>query len=117
MPTLTSDSDSGANSTLGSASEASAPSRTRAIWRQSAASRPTTRRTDFVVAATLDLPFGRGKAFGSDMNPVLDAIFGGWRLASFVTLQSGQPVAIRMTSNRINGGSQRPNLVGNPCSG
>jgi hypothetical protein len=41
--------------------------------------------TDFIW----DLPFGRGKKFGTDMNPVLDAVVGGWTVSSIMTFQSG----------------------------
>jgi len=45
------------------------------------------------------------------MNRVLDAVIGGWSAASNVTLQSGQPVAIRMAINRLADGFQRPNVT------
>jgi len=114
---MTSDSDSGANPTLGSSlgSFGAVQDKSDLAAEHSISANDTPHR--FVIAATIELPFGKGKAFGSNMNAVLDAIFGGWRLGSFVTLQSGQPLAIRMASNRVNGGSQRPDLVGNPCSG
>ncbi len=41
--------------------------------------------TDFIW----DLPFGRGKKFGGDMNPALDAVVGGWTISSIMTFQSG----------------------------
>ena len=41
--------------------------------------------TDFIW----DLPFGRGKKFGGDMNPALDAVVGGWTVSSIMTFQSG----------------------------
>ena len=41
--------------------------------------------TDFIW----DLPFGRGKKFGSDMNGALDAVIGGWTVSSIMTFQSG----------------------------
>jgi hypothetical protein len=51
------------------------------------------------------------------MNRFADAVVGGWRVGTFVTVQSGQPLAIRMSSNHIISGAQRPNLVGDPCTG
>jgi Carboxypeptidase regulatory-like domain/TonB dependent receptor len=41
-----------------------------------------------------DLPFGRGRAFGGNSNRVLDAAFGGWKIAASALLYSGFPVTI-----------------------
>ena len=41
-----------------------------------------------------DLPFGHGRAFGSNAKGPLDAAFGGWRLATTAILYSGFPVTI-----------------------
>ncbi len=72
-----------------------------------------------VLAGIIELPFGRGKKFGANMNRLADALVGGWRLNSFLTLQSGQPVSVRMRTNRLSGGQQRPNLDSTiaPCTG
>jgi hypothetical protein len=114
---MTSDSDSGANSSLGSAlgGFAAVQDKSNLAGERSISANDTPHR--FVIAATYDLPFGKGRTFGSNANKFVDGVFGGWKLSSFVTIQSGQPLAIRMSSNRINGGSQRPDLIGNPCSG
>ena len=63
------------------------------------------------AAFTAQIPIGRGLLIGSNMNKVLDAVIGGWSASSNVTLQSGQPVAIRMAINRLADGSQRPNVT------
>ncbi len=65
----------------------------------------------FTTAFVLDIPIGRGRWLGKDMSRVLDGIAGGWSLQSFVTLQSGQPLAIQMASPRLADGTQRPNVV------
>jgi hypothetical protein len=41
-----------------------------------------------------DLPFGRGRAYGSSAKGVVDAVLGGWRLATSAILYSGFPVTI-----------------------
>ena len=46
------------------------------------------------AAIIFDLPFGRDRWIGRGMNPVLDAIVGGWALNNVVTLQSGQPLGL-----------------------
>jgi hypothetical protein len=69
-----------------------------------------------------DLPFGKGRAFGSDMPYVLDAFVGGWTVTGINTMASGQVVNFRyspspVTANLpsfIGGVALRPNLVGNP---
>jgi Carboxypeptidase regulatory-like domain len=48
-----------------------------------------TRRHRWITTSTYDLPFGRGKAFGSGMNRFEDAFLGGWRLSNIFLWQSG----------------------------
>jgi hypothetical protein len=114
---MTSDSDAGANSSLGSSLGAfgGVQDKNDLKAERSISANDTPHR--FVIAATYDLPVGKGRMFGNHMNAIADAVLGGWKISSFVTFQSGQPLAIRMATNRINGGSQRPNLIGDPCSG
>ena len=42
----------------------------------------------------IDLPFGRGKTFGSGMGRVADAIFGGWGLTGLFHWSSGLPFSV-----------------------
>ncbi len=63
------------------------------------------------TAFIIDLPVGHGRWIGGNFNGVADAIVGGWSLSSFVTVQSGQPLAIAMSSGRLFDGNQRPNVV------
>jgi hypothetical protein len=63
------------------------------------------------TAIILDLPIGRGRWIGRGMNNVLDAIVGGWSLDSFITFQSGQPIAIINSAGRLTDGNQRPNVI------
>ncbi len=44
-----------------------------------------------VTSAIYDLPFGRGRHFGRNWNPILDAVAGGWQLTAINTAQSGTP--------------------------
>ena len=46
-----------------------------------------TRPWSFVSAATWNLPFGRGRAYGNDMSPMADAIVGGWTLSGTLQLR------------------------------
>jgi len=63
------------------------------------------------TAVMLDVPIGRGRWIGSGMNNVLDAIVGGWSLDTFLTLQSGQPIAIINSNSRLTDGNQRPDVI------
>lgn len=40
------------------------------------------------------LPFGRGQTYGNQMNPFLDLVVGGWRVAGSAILYSGFPITI-----------------------
>jgi hypothetical protein len=67
-----------------------------------------------VFAAIADVPVGRGRWLGKEMNGFLDAVVGGWSISTVVTFQSGQPLAFG-TNGTSDGlfldGNQRPNLV------
>ncbi len=52
-----------------------------------------------VTSLVYDLPFGRGRHFGHDWNPVLDAVAGGWQLTAINTAQSGTPFNLTYTPN------------------
>ncbi len=67
-----------------------------------------------VVSANYDLPFGRGRKMLTSMNPVVDAIVGGWQMNGILTLSTGTPVLITQNVNNTGLGSagQRPNNNG-----
>jgi hypothetical protein len=44
--------------------------------------------------AIYDLPFGRGKKFGKDMNKVADVVVGGWTVSPILSLHSGFPMSM-----------------------
>lgn len=46
----------------------------------------------FVFSSTYELPFGKGKALGSDAGPLMNRLIGGWQTAGILNLQSGAPV-------------------------
>lgn len=43
---------------------------------------------------TYQLPVGRGKQFGHDLNPVVNAVVGNWELGGIVTLHSGNALTL-----------------------
>ncbi|MFZ0732951.1 MAG: carboxypeptidase regulatory-like domain-containing protein [Candidatus Sulfotelmatobacter sp.] len=63
------------------------------------------------AAVVVDLPVGRQQWIGGNMNRGLDAVIGGWSIATMITEQSGQPMAIGMSNARLANGSQRPEVL------
>lgn len=48
-----------------------------------------TRRLKWNTTALYDLPFGRGRLFGSSIPRAADVLLGGWRFSTILTVQSG----------------------------
>ena len=68
----------------------------------------------FVGSAVYELPFGRGKEFGSSWNRYLNGFFGGWAIDPIVTVSSGFPINLTVNGEPANTGqNDRPNVVGN----
>jgi len=66
----------------------------------------------FQVSYVYALPFGRGKKFASNMNPVLDAILGGWQTNGILSFDNGRPITPYLASGiSIPTYGQRPNLI------
>ena len=55
-----------------------------------------------VTSVVYDLPFGKGRAYASNMNPVLDEILGGWQINGINTANTGTPVNVYYTPSSIN---------------
>ena len=72
----------------------------------------------FVVSTIFDLPFGRGRAVGSNWGGVMNAVFGGWSIGSIVTMANGRPYNVIVQGNPANTGTHgivnRPNVLGDP---
>lgn len=63
-----------------------------------------------------ELPFGRGKQFGSSINRTVDAAIGGWQVNGIYTAQGGLPfnVTCNDTGFVLQAYGQRCDKVGNP---
>jgi hypothetical protein len=48
-----------------------------------------TRRQRWITTSLYELPLGRGRSFGANMNRAADAIIGGWQLSNIFVLQTG----------------------------
>jgi hypothetical protein len=77
-----------------------------------------------VTSVVYQLPFGKGRQYGANMNPVLDAILGGWELNTINTAHSGTPLDVIYNATGANQVSSlsndyrgepfpRPNVTGN----
>ena len=79
---------------------------------QGSYNQPLNNTTTFVY----EVPFGKGRKYGSSMNGFLDAFLGGWRLNGINFAQSGQPVNVSYTlpaAAQVSGyPTYRPNYVG-----
>jgi hypothetical protein len=70
----------------------------------------------FVVGYLYELPFGRGRAIGTNWNAPMNAILGGWQVNGITTYQSGTPLSI--SANNVAGiFSPRQNANNNGKSG
>ncbi len=80
------------------------------------------------LSAVYELPFGKGRRFGSDWNRGVDALLGGWQVSGISTSVSGEPINLLYSS--VPAGFQvsnigqdfrgqpsyRPNLLGDPLA-
>jgi hypothetical protein len=73
---------------------------------------------NFVWSGTYDLPFGKGRTWGSNWSGAVNAILGGWNVSNIISLHSGFPITIRQ--NRFVGisdsiqdprGGERPDRI------
>jgi hypothetical protein len=76
---------------------------------------------NFTASVIYDLPFGKGKHFGSEWGGALNTILGNWQVTAIEKITSGFPIFIIDTANdsgvnfENNGNSlNRPDKVGNP---
>ena len=67
-------------------------------------------------SALIEVPYGRGRRYGGNINKGLDYLVGGWQFSPFVTIGSGTPFDLTINSSSA-GVPNRPDLVGNPHIG
>jgi hypothetical protein len=75
----------------------------------------------FTASILYDLPFGKGKAYGSNWSPAVNAILGNWQVNLIERATSGFPLFVVDSADEsgtyfsYNGNTfQRPNQVGDP---
>ncbi len=106
---LTDDSSAGRNNWVGSLGSGMPQQLDRLYLEHSISANDAPQR--LAAAVVLDLPVGRNNWIGGNMNRPLDAAVGGWSLATMITEQSGQPIALGMSNPRLANGTQRPNII------
>ena len=71
----------------------------------------------FVSGFQYNLPFGRGRTFASHMNPVMEAVLGGWQTGGILTVESGPWYTVNQNYDSAHNGficgtcQQRPDAV------
>jgi hypothetical protein len=65
-------------------------------------------RNNFVFASMYELPFGKGRQFGSRLSTALDYVIGGWQWNNIISLQSGTPFDLNVNGSPEN----RPDVNG-----
>lgn len=80
-----------------------------------------------VTSVVYQIPFGKGRQHGSNINPAIDAVLGGWELNTINTAHTGTPLNVYYTpstANAVSGLSNdyrgepflRPNVSGSSIS-
>jgi hypothetical protein len=54
----------------------------------------TEQRHNFIMSFLYELPFGKGRGFGANLNRAWDAVVGGWQINGIVAFKSGTPLQI-----------------------
>lgn len=68
-------------------------------------------RHNFVSNFTYEIPFGKGKTWGTHMNAVANALIGNWQANGILTLRTGQPFTLRSNGCQGIWNACRPDLV------
>jgi hypothetical protein len=68
-------------------------------------------RHNFTTGFNYEIPFGRGKTFGSSMNRAADILAGGWQVNGILTLHTGQPFTLTASGCQGVWANCYPNLV------
>ena len=74
-------------------------------------------RHNFVLSAAYELPWGKGRKWGTDWSGPMNAVLGGWKLSGIFQARSGVPMTLqdsRGSSLQAVRGTERPNCIGNP---
>ena len=84
-------------------------------WRNERGLSDFNRFHTFTATGVYELPVGRGRKIGANVNRFINQFIGGWSMSAIVTAMSGEPFAVRsgiFTSNASH--QSRANYVGGP---
>lgn len=89
-----------------------------------------TARQRLTWTTVYQLPFGRGRQFGSGWSKLVDGFLGGWQISGIFSGRTGLPLNVTLAATGVdpatnrnynflsrNGGNIRPNRIGTPNSG
>ncbi|MGH9659867.1 MAG: TonB-dependent receptor domain-containing protein, partial [Bryobacteraceae bacterium] len=71
----------------------------------------------FNVAGVWEIPYGRGRRFGSGSAPLVNAVLGGWQASGILVLRTGTPLSVGIQGDNLNTGGgyqQVPNRLREP---
>ena len=68
------------------------------------------RKFSFNLLSSYQLPFGKGKRWGNNANPVLSRIISGWTISPILTFASGLPIQITTGSGQEQGNAFDANI-------
>jgi hypothetical protein len=73
-------------------------------------------RHQLTVSYVYELPYGKGKHFGSNANAVVQSVLGGWQVAGVTTVHSGEAFDVLLNFDPTNTGAfpPRPDIIHNP---
>ncbi len=73
-----------------------------------------------VLSLVYDLPYGKGRRWGSDAPALVKGILGGWQMSAINTASSGLPVTLTYSASsaaNVSGlPTYRPNIIGDPVN-
>jgi hypothetical protein len=71
---------------------------------------------NIVISGVYNVPFGKGKKYGANMNRAVDGVLGGWQLGTIFTAHTGFPLTIKVNPDPSGTGARsfRANVNGTP---
>ncbi len=71
-------------------------------------------RHNFTTAANYEIPFGKGKQYGSSLNRAVQTLAGNWQMNGILSLRTGQPYTVYASGCQLESGAEAgcgPDLV------
>lgn len=70
-------------------------------------------RHNFTTTANYDIPFGKGRQYGANLNRLVDAVAGGWQVNGILSLRTGVPYTLSASGCQVvsNGAHCFPELI------